>query len=175
LCDKHKISFNAHLFFIRFFPNVSLLHLDLGSWTRAQREKQIRKFVFVNHSNKPSFQKFHGKAIALDAADHYAPFPALFIIHEMRVRGYQLFQPMSPDMPHDISWQAWILSDGVFDEASGSFIRSRPPRNIKGNDNHGNDGFPPQPQLPTMSAGEALSGEPTSVLDQGVVEGSSSP
>jgi hypothetical protein len=83
-------------------------------------KKQTRQFVFVNYSNRPSFQDFHGKAVGLDIVDDYVPFPALLIAHEMRVHGYQPFQPTSLEMPHHMPWQPWILSDGVFDEASNA-------------------------------------------------------
>jgi hypothetical protein len=52
--------------------------------------------VFINYSGHPNLQQFHGKAIALDIKDKYAPFPSLFIIHEMRVRGFHPFQPVVP-------------------------------------------------------------------------------
>ncbi|KIJ35660.1 hypothetical protein M422DRAFT_180445 [Sphaerobolus stellatus SS14] len=47
----------------------------------------------------------------------------------MRVRGFHPFQPITPDMPDTIRWQDWIVSDGVFDDATNSFIRDRPPAN----------------------------------------------
>ncbi|KAF9225145.1 hypothetical protein BS17DRAFT_794813 [Gyrodon lividus] len=74
----------------------------------------IRKFVFVNYSGDPALQQFHGKVIALDIEDHHVPFPPLFILHEMRVRGFHPFQPVAPAMPDDIPWQDWISSDDVF-------------------------------------------------------------
>ncbi|KIJ51665.1 hypothetical protein M422DRAFT_243986 [Sphaerobolus stellatus SS14] len=90
---------------------------------------QIRKFVFVNYSGACDLQQFHGKAVALDISNRYVPFPSLFIIHEMRVRGFHPFRPITPDMPAPILWQDWILSDGVFDNTSNSFIHDRPPAN----------------------------------------------
>jgi hypothetical protein len=111
-------------------------------------KKQICKFVLINYSNCDCLQPWHGKAIALDIRDRHAPFPSLFIIHEMRVRGFHPFEPTSPAISHDLSWQDWISSDGVFDETSGSFKRARPP-------GHGNDdnGSSAQSQLPMTSAG----------------------
>ena len=84
--------------------------------------------MFVNYSGKPSLQRFHGKAIALDIKDRYAPFPSLFIIHEMRVRGFHPFSPVAPAMPQDSPWQDWIrLEDpGVFDNTTDSFNRDSP-------------------------------------------------
>jgi hypothetical protein len=112
--------------------------------------------VFVNYSNKPSLQQFHGKAIALDIRDRHAPFASLFIIHEMRVRGFHPFEPTGPAMPNG-PWQDWILSDGVFDDASGSFKRDSPPDN----GDNGNNSFSAQSQLQfqptTMSTGDATS------------------
>ena len=112
-------------------------------------KKQIRKFVLINYANDSDLQPYHGKAIALDIRDSHVPFPSLFIIHEMRVRGYHPFQPVSPVVFHDLPWQDWITSDGVFDETSGSFKRARLPGN--GNDDNGGS---VQSQLPTTSAGD---------------------
>src|SRR5712691_11839708 len=112
-------------------------------------KKQDRKFVFINYANLSYLRPFHGKAIALDIRDRHVPFPALFIIHEMRVRGFYPFEPVSPVISRDFPWQDWITSDGVFDETSGSFKRAAPPSG-NGNDDNGGSA---QPQLPTTSAG----------------------
>jgi hypothetical protein len=101
-------------------------------------KKQIRKFVLINYANDSDLQPFHGKAIALDIHDSNVPLPSLFIIHEMRVRGYHPFQPVSPIIFYDMPWQDWITSDGVYDETSGSFKRAPPPGN--GNDDIGGSG-----------------------------------
>ncbi|PPQ89448.1 hypothetical protein CVT25_012827 [Psilocybe cyanescens] len=87
----------------------------------------VQKFVLVNYCNNPILAEFHGKAIALDIKDHYAPFPSLFILHEMHVRGFHPFQPINPEIG-DGSWQDWIYSDGVFDELSNSFKQDSPPK-----------------------------------------------
>lgn len=98
MCKNHRGQFNAYRFFIRFFPD-------------------IRKFVLINYSGREELQPFHGKAVALDIKDRHVPFPSLFIIHEMRVRGFHPFEPVSPAVPDDILWQGWILSKEVFDDA----------------------------------------------------------
>jgi len=108
---------------------------------------QIRKFVLINYSNRPYLRPWHGKAIALDIRDHHAPFPSLFIINEMRVRGFHPFEPISPAISHDLSWQDWISLGGVFDDTTGSFNRSPLPDN-----GNGNNGDSAQPQLPLTSA-----------------------
>jgi hypothetical protein len=36
---------------------------------------------------------------------------------------------------HDKPWQDWILLDGMYDDAPGSFIRDSPPFNGKGDNN----------------------------------------
>jgi hypothetical protein len=93
--------------------------------------EQIQKFVFINYSNNEYLQQFHGKAIALDIRDHHAPFPSLFIIHEMQVHAYYPFQTTPPDLPDDITWQDWVLAYGVFDDVSGHFHQDRLPVNHK--------------------------------------------
>lgn len=50
-------------------------------------------FVFVNYSNQPELQQFHGTVVGIESDDAHAPFSSLFIIHEMRVRGFRPFQP----------------------------------------------------------------------------------
>jgi hypothetical protein len=136
-------------------------------------KKQTRKFMLVNYSNIESLQQFHGKAIALNISDHYVPFPALFIVHEMRVRGFQVFQPIYPNIPHDMCYQDWVLSDspGMIDDVSGSFVH-HVPHNGKGNDDHDDDdnhNFPVQLQLSMMSAGGASSDGLTLALNPGVI------
>ena len=77
----------------------------------------------MNHFNDPQLQQFHGKAIALDVQHRYVLFPSLFIIREMRVRSFNPFEPVSPEVPVGGPWQEWISSGGVFDDESNSFRR----------------------------------------------------
>ncbi|KAF8345072.1 hypothetical protein F5887DRAFT_1102802 [Amanita rubescens] len=142
MCKTHRGIFNAYGFFIRFCPD-------------------IRKFVFINYSNDEDLQQFHGKAIALDIKDRYAPFPSLFLIHEMRVRGFHPFQTVVPTIPNDILWQDWILSKQVFDNASGSFKRDAPP------DNHIH--VSAQVQLPSQPMMTASSSQHTLALNADVI------
>ncbi|KAF6750325.1 hypothetical protein DFP72DRAFT_969539 [Ephemerocybe angulata] len=108
MCPNHCVGFNEYLFFIRYVP-------------------EVRKYVFINFSNSKDYEKFHGKAVALDPRDHYAPLPALFIIHEMRVRGFHPFDPIEQYVPDKPSWQDWILSEGMLDTASDSLKCDKPP------------------------------------------------
>ncbi|KAM6490479.1 hypothetical protein JOM56_013822, partial [Amanita muscaria] len=144
LCSNHHSYFEGYDFFIRFLP-------------------EIQKFVFVNRSDHPSLHKLHGKAIALDIKGRHAPFPSLFIIHEVRA-GFFPFAP-NPDMPNNSAWQDWILSDGVFDNVSGSFKRNSLPHDS----NCCNSSVTAQPQLQfppaTTNAGAASSGGCTLALN----------
>ena len=85
--------------------------------------------MFINYCSSISLQESHGKAIPLDIRDHHAPFPSLFIFHEMLVRGLNLFQTI-PNMPDDLVWQDWVLTDGIFDSVSGGFHRNGPPASL---------------------------------------------
>ncbi|EJC98420.1 uncharacterized protein FOMMEDRAFT_114187 [Fomitiporia mediterranea MF3/22] len=116
MCIHHHRAFDAYRFFIRFYPD-------------------IRKFVFVNYSEDAFLRQYHGKAIALDVGDRYAPFPSLFIVHEMRVRGFHPFRPIQPDIGDGIPWQDWILSDDVLmDNTSNNYFnRDSPPHNGESN------------------------------------------
>ncbi|KAF5360468.1 hypothetical protein D9756_004542 [Leucocoprinus leucothites] len=110
LCPSHREYLEGYRFFIRFIP-------------------QAQKFVFINYSGIQSLQKFHGKAIPLDIREPDTPFPSVFILHEMRVRGTYPFRPAEPDIPEyqDITWQEWVLSEDLFDNVTGLFRRDRPP------------------------------------------------
>ncbi|KAF8837598.1 hypothetical protein BDN67DRAFT_908992 [Paxillus ammoniavirescens] len=147
MCKSHHGQFDAYDFFIRFFPD-------------------IRKFVFINYSGNRFTRQFYGKAIALDINDKYAPFPSMFIIHEMCVRGFHPFQPVVPTVPDGIPWQDWVLSNDVFDNASDSFKRDFPPLN------HSNS-FSGQVQLPfrptTTNTGGASSSQRTVALNEAVI------
>lgn len=122
----------------------------------AFNKKQTGKFVFINYANRDYLQPLHGRAIALDIRDPLVPFPSLFIVHECHVRAYHVFELGSPVISHDLPWQDWITSGGVFDETSGSFKRAHPSRqpDDSGDDNGGSA----QPQLPTTTAGDGSSG-----------------
>jgi hypothetical protein len=117
--------------------------------------------VFINYSGESDLQKFHGKAIALDIKHRYVPFPSIFIIHEMRVRGFHPFQSVRPIVPDDISWQDWISSEQVFDDASDSFNHDRPPPN--------NDNGSAQAQLPIEPGTMPSSGQHTLALNSDVI------
>ncbi|KAG6889212.1 hypothetical protein C0995_002672 [Termitomyces sp. Mi166 len=85
-----------------------------------------RKYILVNYSDHPDLQKYHGKVIALDVSDRYAPFPSLFIVHEMRVRGRHPFHVIRTLVPAQPAFQDWVYTDGVFDPNTNSFIRAMP-------------------------------------------------
>jgi len=101
MCGTHHSLFNSYYFFIRY------VHAS-------------RKYVFVNYSGHRALQHFHGKAVALRVESRYAPFPSLFIVHEMRVRGFHPFQPISVVVPDVIAWQDWMLADNVFNEGGNN-------------------------------------------------------
>jgi hypothetical protein len=161
MCKVHHILFEGYSFFIRYVPDVSRFPFSSG---QVFNKKQVRKFVFVNYSCTPGLELYHGKAVALDIRDRYVPFPSLFIMHEIRTRGFNPFEQVSPAIPNDLSWQDWISRDGVFDDVSGSFIRGRPQE--KGNDNSGGSA---QTRLPTTSAGGGSSVGLTLELNSDVV------
>jgi hypothetical protein len=77
----------------------------------------------------------------------------------MRVRGFHPFAILNPAIPNNVAWQDWILSDGVFNHVTGSFIRQRP-RNR-------NTNVTVQPQLPpaTANTGGPSSGGRTLAFD----------
>lgn len=65
--------------------------------------------------------------MALDIRDCHAPFPSVLLLHEMRVRGFRPFLPLTRvPLPENITWQDWILKLKVFDEDNNSFRREVP-------------------------------------------------
>ena len=117
---EHSEAFKNYFFFIRFFPDVCSISLFFES---SIYKEQIQKFVYINCNG---LNGFHGKAVALDIKDYYAPFPSLFIIHEIRAREFHPFRstPVNPDVPNSDHWQDWIPLDRVFDDVSHSFRRN---------------------------------------------------
>jgi hypothetical protein len=69
-------------------------------------------------------KQFHGKAITLDIEDIQAPLPLLFLSHEYRVRGRNIYQP-KPDVEVSSDWQVWMVTRGVVNKNNnGSFMFS---------------------------------------------------
>jgi hypothetical protein len=88
----------------------------------------------------------------MNLEDSYSPIPSLFIIHEMKVRSFNPFQPTEVEVEDDIPWQDWVYSDGVLDSTSGLLKRDPPVR--KGKER---TYIPEQPKLQpttTTSTGE---------------------
>jgi hypothetical protein len=93
LCDNHHSNFDGYRFFIRWVPSVSLNSETMAVFSYF---RQVRIFVFINFSRNEDLEQFHGKSVVLDANHHRSPFPALFLIQEMRTRG---FHPWCTDRP----------------------------------------------------------------------------
>jgi hypothetical protein len=109
--------------------------------------KQAKKFVLIDYSDEyyDDLQPYHGKAIALDIADKHAPFPSLFIIHEMRVRGYRLFHDTTVVPANNtIDWQDWVKTSGILDNTGSHFHRH-------GLHGSGVPKLPQMPQIPLMT------------------------
>ena len=84
-------------------------------------------FVFVNYSGQEELQQYHGIVIGIDSDDNHAPFPSLFIIHEMRVRGFRPFQPVQPELPAEPDYANWIDSEELWAYENDSFKRQKLP------------------------------------------------
>jgi len=67
--------------------------------------------VFINYTHSSSDTQHHGKAINLDVDDQRAPFPAIFLIHELRVRGFRPFDQEPDDIPTTSQFQDWMIMD----------------------------------------------------------------
>lgn len=122
MCLEHHTDFDQYRFFIRYDVTKGV-------------------FVFINYSGEEDLAMFHGKAIAIDIHDQHAPFPSIFIIHEMRVRGHHPFQPTQPDVPDEILWQDWLSEDNlllVHPNPTNNFFR-RDPQAPSDDDKNGDD------------------------------------
>ena len=93
LCYLHHADFDGYRFFIRWVPSVGLNSEMIVVFSFYQ---QVRIFVFVNFSRNEDLEQFHGKSVLLDPNDLHSPFPAPFLIQEMRTRG---FHPWCADRP----------------------------------------------------------------------------
>lgn len=134
MCSVHHRLFALYKFYIRYIPEVCLTSIPafqlIQQITYSGNALQARKFVLINYWDYSPMAPYHGKAIALDTTHRYSPFSSLFIIHEIRVRAYNPFQPTLHDIPTNPPWQDWILSCGMIDEA-GAFIREyKPPEDF---------------------------------------------
>ena len=105
-------------------------------------------FVFINYSRRISFNQYHGKAIAIDIDDRHAPFPSIFLIQEMRVRGHNPFAPISLNVPNEeeILYQDWLYREKIllkFPNSTSELFKRKPPSdddNGNGSTNDGNGG-----------------------------------
>ena len=88
--------------------------------------QQHRVFVFINFSQERSLEKYHGKTVALNPNHVLTPFPALFLIQEMRTRGFHPWrtdrpipQPLAPT--YDVDDNSGEMADfgGVSDTGVG--------------------------------------------------------
>lgn len=75
--------------------------------------------MFINYTRYSREAQYHGKAISLNADDRHAPFPAIFLIHELRVRGFCSFAQEPDDIPTTIQFQDWMAIDGSVTSATG--------------------------------------------------------
>jgi len=66
---------------------------------------------------------FHGKAVLLDIDDPFVPFPAVFLVHEIRVRVRWPFLEDAKDIPQVTEWVDWLKSavdaNGAIDRGNG--------------------------------------------------------
>ncbi|KAH8823148.1 hypothetical protein DL96DRAFT_1616802 [Flagelloscypha sp. PMI_526] len=110
LCKNHHATFDRY-FYIR--------------WV-----KEAKKFIFINHSQSPEFEEYHGKAILLDPDNRRVPFYTLFIIHECRVRGMNPFaadRPIESSFPyHNWTVRSSATSNNIEENPSTSDHRTLP-------------------------------------------------
>jgi hypothetical protein len=92
-------------------------------WRILTFSLQAEKFVFINFSDHPRYRHLHQKAIGLQPRDSHAVIPALFLIHECRVRGHNPFC-RNPPIPENIEYADWIPKDG------DNIQRLPPPRGL---------------------------------------------
>ena len=92
LCGSHHYCFDEYRFFIRWVPSVSILIFKFYLYYC----QKIHRFMFINFPRNEYLEEFHGKPVNLDPDHEHSPFPALFLIQEMRTRR---FFPQFADRP----------------------------------------------------------------------------
>ena len=102
----------------------------------------MKKFVLFNHSQGEGLQEYDRKAVALDTQSRYTPFPSLFLIHEMRVRGFHPFTPIQPPIGSNPPFQEWISRLGIYDNSKGAFLREKPTGSGRGGSGGGKIDIP---------------------------------
>ncbi|KAF5352052.1 hypothetical protein D9758_009376 [Tetrapyrgos nigripes] len=100
LCRNCHCLFDSYDYFIRYIPEVH--------------------FVNYGDTNEP-YNKLHFKYIGLQPEERYSPIPALFLIHECRVRSFHPFKSIQ-ELPSDFQWADWVPRT-----AQNDIDRSLPP------------------------------------------------
>jgi hypothetical protein len=134
MCASHHQEYKDHKFFIRFRPSVSFILYSFCITSinvNNGGKKQIKRYIFVYFDSyrkltqSQHLQQYHGKAIAVNIDDTFAPLPILFVIHETMARGINFVQP-TPDEEVTDSWQRWMVVGGVVNEKEdGTFTFNR--------------------------------------------------
>ncbi|KAF5348046.1 hypothetical protein D9758_009991 [Tetrapyrgos nigripes] len=83
--------FDSYDYFIRYIPEVH--------------------FVNYGDTNEP-YNKLHFKYIGLQPEERYSPIPALFLIHECRVRSFHPFKSIQ-ELPSDFQWADWVITSAA--------------------------------------------------------------
>ncbi|EJD54075.1 hypothetical protein AURDEDRAFT_53357 [Auricularia subglabra TFB-10046 SS5] len=96
MCKNHHSQFDEYLYFIRF-------------------HKETQKYYLINFSGREELAMHHGKAVALDFAHQRAPYPAVFLIHEIRTRGFWPWQEHTVDISAN-TYQDWVVRGGYLNE-----------------------------------------------------------
>ena len=167
MCKNHHGLFNAYFFYIRWVPEVRYCSLSFTVATHTTPFSQFRRFVFVNHSQDPGAEQYHGHSINLNAGDPRLPFHGAFLIQEMRVRGRWPFRTDRP-ITVPINWQGHFPApdddddgdgDGHDDHNNNNNNNKHPgnPDPERGNDAANHDILPSTvmrtPPLPTLDSG----------------------
>jgi len=155
MCKNHHGLFNAYFFYIRWVPEVRYCSLSFTVATHTTPLSQFGHFVFVNHSQHPASEQYHGHAINLNAGDPCLPFHGAFLIQEMRVRGRWPFRTDRP-ISVPIDWQGCLPAADDDDDHHNNNKRPGNP-DPEGND-AANRETPPSavmrmPPLPTLDSG----------------------
>lgn len=84
----------------------------------AKHFSETRKFIYVNFCGNPDDEKYHNRFILLDPADRLSPFPAIFLVHECRVRArWPFLSDCDSDVSEQGEWPDWLTAsvgpDGV--------------------------------------------------------------
>ncbi|KAJ7356599.1 hypothetical protein DFH08DRAFT_461346 [Mycena albidolilacea] len=104
--QNQRLDFDTFYYHLHYVPTVRLTRFD-------HTNAHLQHLGYVDHSNSRAGVPFHRKYLPINMNDKHTPFPALFIIHEIRVRRSRPSQTPPTVDPETPVWTDWIMALAV--------------------------------------------------------------